>query len=148
MDATRRNKPNGRCEILAVVALAMLVFSGSAFAADPCAKTSTALVAAQRKMYARSISSNLSRWTPPAQIRIDKALTLEGWTAVWATPKDLEQGIFFYSQEKSGLTFHDVWGGSATPADKPNIVQWVKKLSPSVPPDFAECIANTITVGH
>lgn len=134
--------------MLTVVILAVMMISASAFAADPCAKASTTLPAVERKMYARSISSNLTKWTPPAQIKIDKGLTLAGWTAVWASPKDLEQGIFFYSQEKSGLVFHDVWGGYATPEDKPNIMQWVKKLSPSVPTDFAECIANTITLGH
>lgn len=129
-------------------AFALLIASFPAFAATPCAKVSTALAPAQRKMYARSIASNLTTRQPPSQIKIDKAITLENWTAVWATPKDMEEGIFFYSQEKNGLTFHDVWGGYATPADKPDIVQWVKKLSPSVPNNFAECFAETVTGGH
>ncbi len=128
--------------------IAFLMASFSAFAAAPCAKVSTTLTPVQRKMYARSISSNLTKWQSPAQIKIDKALTLENWTAVWATPQNAEQGIFFYSQEKSGLTFHDVWGGYATPSDKPNIVQWVKKLSPSAPDGFAECFAEIVTAGH
>jgi hypothetical protein len=131
-----------------LTALALLIASFSAFATTPCAKVSTTLTPAQRKMYARSISSKLTKWRPPAQIKIDKALTLENWTAVWATRQNAEQGIFFYSQEKSGLTFHDVWGGYATPSDKPNIVQWVKKLSSSVPDDFAECFAETVTTRH
>jgi hypothetical protein len=100
-----------------LTALALLIASFSAFATPPCAKVSTTLTPAQRKMYARSISSKLTKWRPPAQIKIDKALTLENWTAVWATRQNAEQGIFFYSQEKSGLTFHDVWGGYATPSD-------------------------------
>jgi hypothetical protein len=57
-------------------------------------------------------------------------------------------GHIFYSQEKSGMMFHDVWGGYATPSDKPDIVHWVKKLSSSVPDDFAECFAETVTAGH
>lgn len=46
------------------------------------------------------------------------------------------------------MMFHDVWGGYATPSDKPDIVHWVKKLSSSVPDDFAECFAETVTAGH
>lgn len=126
----------------------LLMFSRFAFAANPCAREVTVLTAAQRKMYARSISSNLTKWQPPAAIKIDRALTIDNWTAIWATPKDMEQGVFFYSREKSGLTFHDVWGGFATPSDKPDIVRWVKKLSPSVPDDFAQCAAETIISGH
>ncbi len=126
----------------------LLMFSGSAVAANPCAGESTTLSAAEKKMYARSISSNLTKWEPPAQIKIGKAISLKNWTAVWATPKDAEQGVFFYSQEKSGLTFHDVWGGFAVPSDKPDIVRWVKKLSSSVPDNFAECAAETIAGLH
>jgi hypothetical protein len=125
----------------------LLMFSGSAIAANPCASVSTTLSAAEKKMYAQSISSNLTKWEPPAQIKIEKAISLKNWTAVWATPKNTEQGIFFYSQEKSGLKFHDVRGGFALPSDKPNIVRWIKKLSSSVPDDFAECAAETITGG-
>ena len=130
------------------VALALLICSLPAFGADSCANVSTALTAPQKRMYARSISSNLTKWQPPAQIEIDRSLTLGNWTAVWATPKDMEQGIFFFSQGKGGLAFRDVWGGYATPSDKPDIVRWVKKLSPSVPDDFAECFAKTVTAGH
>jgi hypothetical protein len=131
-----------------LVIAVLLVFSGSAVAANPCAGESATLSAAEKKMYARSISSNLTKWQPPDQIKIDKATSLKNWTAVWATPKGVEQGIFFYSQEKSGLTFHDVWGGYATPSEKPGIVQWVKQLSSSVPDDFAQCFAETVTAGH
>jgi hypothetical protein len=133
-------------KILAIAILLML--SRSAVAANPCAGESTNLFASEKKMYARSISSNLTKWEPPAQIKIAKKISLKNWTAVWATPKNTEQGIFFYSQEKSGLTFHDVWGGFALPSDKPDIVRWVKKLSSSVPDNFAECAAETITGGH
>lgn len=131
-----------------LVAIFLLISSLSASATVPCAKVSTTITPVQQKMYGRSISSNLAKWQPPDQIKIDKELTMGNWTAVWATPKGAEQGIFFYSQEKSGLTYHDVWAGYATPAEKPSIVQWVKKLSPSVPNDFAECFADTVTAGH
>ncbi len=132
-----------------VLAIAiLLMFSRDAVAATPCAGASTTLSAAEKKMYARSIASNLTKWEPPAQIKIDKAISLKNWAAVWATPKNAEQGIFFYSQGKSGLTFHDVWGGFALPSDKPDVVRWVKKLSSSVPDDFAECAAEIITGGH
>jgi hypothetical protein len=131
-----------------ITAITLLLSSFSVFAATPCTGASTTLTSAQRKMYARSISSNLTKWQSPALIKIDETLTLHNWTAVWAAPKDMEQGVFIYSQEKSGLTFHDVWGGYAEPSDKPIIVRWVKKLAPSVPDDFAECVAETITAGH
>lgn len=125
-----------------------LVASSPAFASGPCATASTTLTQPERKMYARSISSNLSKWQPPAQIKVQKAVTVANWTAVWATPTGMEQGVFFYSQEKSGLVFHDVWGGYAASSDKANVTQWVMKLSPSVPNDFAECFADAVTAGR
>ena len=123
----------------------LLASSVPAFASDTCAKASTNLTPPERKMYARSISSNLSKWQPPAQIHLQKALTVANWTAVWATPTGAEQGVFFFSQEKSGLVYHDVWGGVAAPSEKVSVVQWVKKLSPSVPDDFAQCFADAVT---
>ena len=126
----------------------LLARSLSAFAAEPCAKASTQLTPPERKMYARSISSNLFKWQPPAQIKIQKSLVVANWTAVWATPTGAEQGVFFYSEEKGSLVYHDVWGGYATPSEKAKLVQWVKKLSPSVPDEFAQCFADTVTAGH
>ncbi len=125
----------------------LLARSVSAFASAPCATASMKLTPPERKMYARSISSNLSKWQPPAQITIQKSLTMENWTAVWATPAGVEQGVFFFSQEKSGLVYHKVWGGHATSSEKATVVQWIKKLSPSVPDDFAQCVADAVTVG-
>lgn len=84
-----------------LTALILLIASFSAFAAAPCAKVSTTLTPAQRKIYTRSISSNLTKWQPPAQIKIEKALTLENWTAVWATPPNAEQGIFFTPRRRA-----------------------------------------------
>ena len=127
--------------------MAFLMISISAFAAGPCASKVTTLTPTQRKMYARSISSNL-KGQSSSTIKIDKALTIGNWTANWASPKDLEQGVFIYSQEKTGLSFHDVWGGYATSSEKPEIVRWVKQLSTSVPDDFANCFAATITARH
>jgi len=114
-----------RC-LKSLVIMAFLMISVSAFAAGPCANKVKDLITAERKMYARSISSNLSKWQPPSAVKIDKALTIGNWTAIWASPKDLEQGVFIYSQEKTGLSFHDVWGGYATPSEKPEIVRWIK----------------------
>jgi hypothetical protein len=130
-----------------LVVMAFLMISMSAFAAGPCAGKVTTPTTTQRKMYARSISSNL-KGQSPSTIKIDKTLTIDNWTAIWASPKDMEQGVFVYSQEKTGLTFHDVWGGYATPSEKPEIVRWVKHLSTSVPDDFANCFAAAITTGH
>jgi CheY-like chemotaxis protein len=126
-----------------VVALSMA--SISAFAAGPCAGKVTTPTPAQRTMYARSISSNFSKQQSPSTVEIEKILTLHNWTAIWASPKDMEQGVFIYSQEKTGLSFHDVWGGYATPSEKPEVLRWIKKLSSSVPDDFANCLADTIT---
>jgi hypothetical protein len=131
-----------------LVITVLLTLSSSVIAANPCAGVSTTLSATEKRMYARSVSSSLTNGATPAQIKIEKAISLKNWTAVWATPKDMEQGIFFYSQEKSGLKFHDVWGGFALPSDKPDIVRWIEKLSASIPDDFAECAAETIAGGH
>jgi CheY-like chemotaxis protein len=136
--------PRGLKSLVCVI---FLMISISAFAAGPCASKVTTLTTTQRKMYARSISSNL-KGQSPSTIKVDKALTIGNWTAIWASPKEMEQGIFIYSQEKTGLSFHDVWGGYATPSEKPEIVRWVKQLSTSVPDDFANCLAATITTGH
>ena len=130
-----------------LIVMALSLISISAFAAGPCADKVTTLTGPQRVMYARSISSNL-KGQSPSTIKIGKALTIGNWTAVWAAPKDMEQGVFFYSQEKTGLTFHDVWGGYATPSENPEIARWVKQLSTSVPDDFAKCFAETVTAGH
>ncbi|WP_263410517.1 hypothetical protein [Terriglobus tenax] len=128
-----------------IVVMALLACSLSAIAADSCAKASTNLGQAERKMYVRSISSNLSQWQPPAQIKIDRKLTIANWTAVWAMPSNTNQSVFVYSQEKSGLVFHDVWKDHTAAFDKTSIVQWVKKLSPTVPDDFANCLAETVS---
>ncbi|QNI36854.1 hypothetical protein [Edaphobacter albus] len=128
--------------------LILAVSTLTAAAADPCATAKKTLTTAEKKMYARSISSNLTQWQPPTKIRIDRAITVGSWTAVWATPSGAEQGVFFYSQNASGLKFHDVWGGYATPDEKPSIVQWVKKLDSSVPNSFAECFAEIATASH
>lgn len=128
----------------------LMVFFGStmAAAADPCATANTTLTMAQKKMYARSISSNLQRWQPPTKIKIEKTIAIDHWIAVWATPSGAEQGVFFYSQDANGLKFHDVWGGYAMPDERPSLVKWVKKLDSSVPNHFAECFAEIATAGH
>jgi hypothetical protein len=135
--------------MIRVIAIAFLLTSAlCARAADPCARANTTLTPAQRKMYARSIASNLTSWHPPAQIEIDKAMSLGNWTAVWAKPGDTRQGVFFYSEDKSGLKYHDVWNGSVTPPDRSQLVQWVEKLDASVPEEFARCFAQTVTGEH
>jgi len=130
------------------IAFMFLACTLTAYAADPCATAKTTLTAAEKKMYARSISSNLTKFVPPAQITVDRSMSIGNWTAVWATPKSAEQGVFFYSQEKSGLKYYDVWGGYAQPAEKSSLVQWVKKLDPSAPDAFAQCFAEKATAGH
>jgi hypothetical protein len=138
----------GGGQVKSAIFLALLGTTLTAVAADPCATANTTLTAAQKRMYARSISSNLTAWQAPAKIKIEKAITVGNWTAVWATPSGAEQGIFFYSRKASRLKFHDVWGGYASPSEEPSLVQWVKKLDSSVPSNFAECFAGTATAGH
>ncbi len=115
---------------------------------EPCTGASTSLSPSARKTFARSIASNLTKWQPPTQIKVQQVLSIGNWTAVWATPSGMERGVFFYSQEKDGLVYHDVWGGYAAPSDQEGIVQWVMKLSPSVQKSFAECFAGMVTAGH
>ena len=131
--------------IILVVFFAMTL---TAAATDPCATANTNLTVTQKKMYARSVSSNLTRWQPPAKIKIDKAIAMGRWIAVWATPSGAEQGVFFYSQDADGMKFHQVWGGYATPDEKSSLVRWAKKLDSSVPKNFAECFAEMATAGH
>lgn len=125
----------------------LLAHSVAAVAAGPCATASTGLTQSQRTMFARSISSNLSNPQPPSHIKVEKAFTIANWTAVWATPANSEQGVFFYSKEKSGLVYHDVWGGVALPSEQRDVAQWVMKLSPTVPASFAQCFAHKVTAG-
>ena len=131
-----------------IAALILMASATSALAADPCANANTTLTPAQKKMYARSIASWLTKPHSPTQIKVSKIMSVGKWTAVWATPSDMEQGVYFYSQEKSGLKYRDVWGASTGPSDKPALVQWVKKLDASSPEDFAECFAQSVTSGH
>ncbi len=126
----------------------LLAHATSAFAAETCKKAVPDLTPPERKMYARSISSNLTKWQPPAQIKVQKSLSLANWTAVWATPTGAEQGVFFFSHDKSGLIYHNVWAGHATASEKQNVAEWVRKLSPSVPDDLAECFADAVTANH
>ena len=126
----------------------LLVLTASAFASESCSNGSRTLTSPERKMYARSIASNLSKFRSPADITVQKALAVANWTVVWATPTGAEQGMFFFSQEKTGLVYHDVWGGYATPSERANVMRWVMQLSPSVPREIARCFADAVTAGH
>ncbi len=119
-----------------------------AFATGPCSKVSTTLTPQLRKMYARSLSSHLTSGQSPAQIHVQRLLTIAPWTAVWATPANAERGVFFFSNTKSGLVYHDVWGGVASPSEQADVAHWIAKLSPIMPPSFAQCVAQSITANH
>ena len=112
--------------------------SGSA---GGCAGVDTALTEAQRQSEAGRVARALQR--DPASLQLTRVMRQGDWTLVWATPNDMEAGVFFLKRGAQPELV-ETWGGVATPEERAEIAQWARKLPGNPPPELAECFASAV----
>ena len=110
-------------------------------ALEGCAAVDMSLTEAQRQSEARRVASALKR--NPQSLNVTRVMRQGDWTLVWATPNDLEAGVFFlHRQAKPELV--ETWGGIAAPDEGSAIAAWARKLPGTPPAELSQCFASTI----
>jgi hypothetical protein len=80
--------------------------------------------------------------------KISKYMSKDKWHIIWATPENMERGIFLLSGDSRKMKYVVVWGGIAFPEEESDILQWLKKQAPAAPISLLRCAAHAITHGQ
>ena len=77
--------------------------------------------------------------------KIDKHMAKDNWHVVWASPVNMERGIFLLRGDAKNIEYVAVWGGVAFPEEESSVLQWFKDQAPTAPISLLKCVAHEIT---
>lgn len=115
-----------------------------AFAADhACDGVKVEATKARKQEYAPLVASVMEKKVKPSQVKFFTIMESGNWSAAYVSTPVSDDGVMFFQTVNGKKQFRDVWGGSAEPSEKPELVSWAKKLG--APQDLAKCFAETVT---
>lgn len=79
------------------------------------------------------------------KVTVERRMEVGDWLAVWATPANLERGVFFIRNTPQGPRFLETWGGVAGPEDRADVQAWARALDPEMPVALADCFAKVLS---
>jgi hypothetical protein len=125
--------PDARRSLLALAAtIAIWAFASSpAIAASPCDGV-------ERKLVADAIGQKAK----PETVKIVHFMASGPWSAVYASTGVSDDGVLFFDTVNGRKRFKDVWGGWATPDDRPELIRWATALG--APETLARCFAHVV----
>lgn len=117
--------------------------SGLAQAAAPCSGVEQKLTDASKREYSSLVAKSVTAKVRPSQVEISNLIESGAWSAVSASTPVSDDGVFFFQTADGAPQFKDVWGGSADPSERPELIKWAKKLG--APDNLARCFAQIVT---
>lgn len=129
--------------MIALVWASVLAGGGLAHAADPCSGVEQKLTDANKREYAELVAKSLNAKVAPSQVKISNLLESESWSAVYASTPVSDDGVLFFQTVNGAKRFKDVWGGFADASERPELIDWAKKLG--APDNLARCFAQIVT---
>ena len=111
--------------------------------AGVCARVDQSLIPQHEAELKGWIEAEVGREAGP--VTVQRRMEVGDWLAVWATPDDREQGVYFIRRTDAGPRFYEPWGGMAEPEDRAEIAGWARDLDPEMPAALADCFAQEIT---
>lgn len=141
-----------RARILLTAALAAIaVFSNmsGAFAVAgtryhrSCDGVDTSLSLSRKQNYAALMAGAVTTTVKPSEVKIHNFIGDGAWSAVYASTPVAEDGFFFFEDIAGRPQFKEVWGGWADRSEKPQLIEWARKLG--VPKSLAACFADVVT---
>jgi hypothetical protein len=131
--------------MLARLLLSCILLSTASTLAATCSGVDQRLTSTRRALYADLIAKSITTPHTAAQIKVTRLMQTGLWSAAWGQAPDTERGIFFFHQQNGKPIFKEVWGGYATPEERPKIAAWPRsQLDPSFPQPLADCFALTV----
>jgi hypothetical protein len=134
--------------IMATIAFTMILLFGLQAGAQACPGVDQVLTAGRLKTFQSRISVLVSQSRAPAKVDVQHFMSMGEWTAVFATPKGEERGVFFFRTEHGVPKHVDTWGGVAGPDTVDSIAGWTTKMSPSFPHPLSLCFAKSVKAGN
>ncbi len=113
---------------------------------DACARVDQSLIPEHEAELKRWIEGEVRRGA--GAVTVQRRMEVGDWLAVWATPADREQGVYFIRRTAQGPRFLKPWGGMAAPEDRADVAQWARDLDPEIPVALADCFALAVTGGE
>jgi hypothetical protein len=77
--------------------------------------------------------------------KLEKYMGKEDWHIVWATPADMERGVFILFGNTKTIEYIGAWGGVASPEEEQSVLEWFRNRAPTAPVSLLECAAYTLT---
>ncbi|MEN5247108.1 MULTISPECIES: hypothetical protein [Brucella/Ochrobactrum group] len=135
-----RVSPAGATLLLAV---AMALPAGSAFAKSACDGVTTTLTRQVKSDYRSLIARSLGKKVKPASVNIESFMQYGNWSVVYADVPVADPGYFFFDLSGKSPELKDVWGGMAERSEMPDLVKWAEKLGANK--EIAACFADRAT---
>jgi len=79
--------------------------------------------------------------------KVDKYMGKDNWHIVWATPENMDPGVFLLQAVANNLEYVAVWGGVAFPEEEPEVLKWFTTQAPTAPIPLLKCVAHFISTG-
>ena len=127
---------------LLVVAVVVSLAQGAR--AAPCDGVEQEGPEGQHATIRRAIAGQLGK----ADVRVLEVLRHARWSIYLVEPPDAEPAFAFYSGDPSTNHYVTLWGGVATPDEEKEILAWVEKNAPGIPPPLGRCFAWHVTHGR
>jgi hypothetical protein len=136
--------PDARRSLLALAAtIAIWAFASSpAIAASPCDGVERTLADAGRREYSKLVADAIGQKAKPETVKIVHFMASGPWSAVYASTGVSDDGVLFFDTVNGRKRFKDVWGGWATPDDRPELIRWATALG--APETLARCFAHVV----
>ena len=126
-----------------LLAVAMALPTGSAFAKSACDGVATTLTKQQKTDYRSLIAQSLGKKVKPASVNIESFMQYGNWAVAYADVPVADPGYFFFDLSGKVPKLKDVWGGMAERSEIPDLVKWAEKLGANK--QIAACFADTAT---
>jgi hypothetical protein len=141
---------------IVVFVMMLLVFPAVCFASDRAAQDKHCmgvkktlpgkeLAASIIRVFNQEMSTKEEIEEPVVVDRLERYMGKDGWHIVWATPRNMERGVFILHGNATSLEYIGVWGGTAFPEEESSVLEWFKGQAPDAPASLLECVAHAVT---
>lgn len=136
-----RAMTGSRSVVLAAAAICLLISSSTAaFAQDACGGIEQPLTDELKQDYAALAAQLMEDDVAPEQVEVMAVLKSGAWSTAYVQTPVADPGYMFFEEAEGQKQFKDVWGGTASASERPEITAWAEDLG--APADLATCFAE------